>query len=76
MPRTGWAEMARYAVVCPSDVIAAALTDLVRPSITRILAAIHESRTLGLLRDTLLPMLISGELRVRDAERLVAGAAA
>lgn len=31
-----------------------------------------ESRTLATLRDTLLPKLISGELRVKDAERFVA----
>jgi len=30
-----------------------------------------ESRTLASLRDTLLPKLISGELRVPDAERIV-----
>jgi type I restriction enzyme S subunit len=30
-----------------------------------------ESVTLAALRDTLLPKLMSGELRVRDAERLV-----
>ncbi len=32
-----------------------------------------ESRTLAALRDTLLPKLISGELRVKDAERFVEG---
>jgi hypothetical protein len=30
-----------------------------------------ESRTLGKVRDTLLPKLMSGELRVKDAERFV-----
>ena len=30
----------------------------------------HESRTLAALRDTLLPKLISGEIRVNDAEKL------
>lgn len=30
-----------------------------------------ESRTLVALRDTLLPQLMSGKLRVRDAERIV-----
>jgi type I restriction enzyme S subunit len=35
------------------------------------LALIYESRTLAALRDTLLPKLISGELRVADAERIV-----
>src|SRR5262249_27720436 len=37
--------------------------------------ALHEeSRTLAALRDTLLPKLISGELRVRDAERIAEAA--
>ena len=31
----------------------------------------RESRTLAALRDTLLPKLISGELRIPDAERIV-----
>lgn len=34
-------------------------------------AAFAESRTLAALRDTLLPQLMSGKLRVRDAERIV-----
>ena len=32
---------------------------------------LHESRTLAALRDTLLPKLISGEVRVGDAARFV-----
>ena len=32
---------------------------------------VEESRTLAALRDTLLPKLISGELRVQDAERFI-----
>jgi len=47
---------------------------LVGPIFGRILTNLHESRTLAALRDTLLPKLISGELRVKDAERLVAAA--
>jgi type I restriction enzyme S subunit len=38
----------------------------------RVDAITRESRTLAALRDTLLPKLISGELRVKDAERFVA----
>jgi type I restriction enzyme S subunit len=34
----------------------------------------RESRSLAQLRDTLLPKLISGELRVADAERIVGAA--
>jgi type I restriction enzyme S subunit len=40
--------------------------------LARSLACRRESRTLAQLRDTLLPKLISGELRVKDAERFVA----
>jgi type I restriction enzyme S subunit len=39
----------------------------------RISAAIGESRTLAATRDALLPKLISGELRVGDAEGLLSG---
>jgi type I restriction enzyme S subunit len=35
---------------------------------------VEESATLAALRDLLLPKLLSGELRVRDAERAVAEA--
>jgi type I restriction enzyme S subunit len=34
----------------------------------------RESHTLAILRDTLIPKLISGELRIKDAERLAAAA--
>jgi type I restriction enzyme, S subunit len=37
----------------------------------RSMSARTESRTLAALRDTLLPQLMSGKLRVRDAERIV-----
>jgi type I restriction enzyme S subunit len=37
-------------------------------------SAVAESRTLAALRDTLLPKLISGQVRLRDAERIVEAA--
>jgi type I restriction enzyme S subunit len=73
MPRTNWTDMARYAVALPPERIAASFTELIRPVISRILSSIHQSRTLAMLRNTLLPKLISGEVRLRDAERLVGG---
>jgi type I restriction enzyme S subunit len=54
--------------------MARAFDVLVRPSVDRIIANVHESRTLAALRDALLPKLISGELRVKDAERFLANA--
>jgi type I restriction enzyme S subunit len=37
----------------------------------RVDAITRESRTLAALRDALLPKLISGELRVKDAEKFI-----
>jgi type I restriction enzyme S subunit len=74
MPRTSWGEMARYNVVLPPKAVANAFTNAVRPMTERIVASIHESRSLGALRDALLPKLISGEVRVKDAGGVIAGA--
>ena len=54
----------------PPYEFARAFDRLIELWITRILASCTESRTLAALRDALLPKLISGELRVKDAERL------
>lgn len=69
MPRTSWPEMARYAVVLPHDDVAAAFNQHVHAASEEIIAKIHESKSLAQLRDILLPKLISGELRVPDAEK-------
>jgi type I restriction enzyme S subunit len=65
--------MASYAVVIPPENVAKAFTSQIQPSIDHIVASIHESRTLATVRDTVLPKLITGELRVPDAERTVQG---
>jgi type I restriction enzyme, S subunit len=46
----------------------------VRPIRAQMESRLAESRTLAALRDTLLPNLISGELRVKDAERFMESA--
>jgi type I restriction enzyme S subunit len=63
MPRTSWSQMAIYPVAIPDESIAGAFTCYVRPGISRILESIRDSRILFILRDTLLPTLISGETR-------------
>ncbi len=63
MPRTSWNEMARYEVVLPPEPIAKSFDVYMQPPVGRILANIHESRTLVALREALLPKLISGDLR-------------
>ena len=68
MPRTSWTDMALYELVLPPEPVAAAFTEMVQPAIDRIITQIHESRGLVALRDTLLPKLVSGELRAKQIE--------
>ncbi len=56
----------------PPGEVAHSFNTLAEPWIARLLAACNQSRTLAALRDALLPKLITGELRVKDAERLTA----
>ncbi len=64
MPRTSWRMMSRYEMCRPSEPVLAAFQQIVSSMVEGIVANVHESRTLGLLRDTLLPRLVSGQLRV------------
>jgi type I restriction enzyme S subunit len=60
--------------VAPTLAVVRAFEELLAPMDSRIEILTLESRTLAALRDALLPKLISGELRVKDAERLAAQA--
>lgn len=61
-----------FPVVLPdSQVLWSKLDDLVTPLFDRIAANDLESRTLAATRDLLLPKLMSGEIRVKDAEKIV-----
>jgi type I restriction enzyme S subunit len=60
--------------VLPPKRVLTAFEDHAAPLFHRALRSAHESRTLAALGDTLLPKLISGELRVKDAERFVRAA--
>jgi type I restriction enzyme, S subunit len=55
----------------PSSPLLEAMDRVLSPIVKAIILRNLESRTLAALRDTLLPKLISGELRVPDAERIV-----
>lgn len=70
MPRTSWPEMSRYAVALPPEAIAVAFDQKIRPMSDKIISNIQESKALAQLRDTLLLKLMSGEVRIKDAERL------
>jgi type I restriction enzyme, S subunit len=64
MPRPTWGDIARFKAALPPTPVADAFTESIRPMIDRIIANIHESRTLTALRDALLPKLLSGTLRI------------
>jgi type I restriction enzyme S subunit len=61
------------AVGAPPSPIVAAFDRSADGLLARTLECRRESLTLAALHDALLPKLISGELRVKDAEGLVAG---
>ena len=71
MPRTNWSDISRFEIPLPPASLAAEFTDQSRPLVEKIIANIHESRTLATLRDTLLPKLLSGELSVAAAAKRV-----
>ena len=57
-----------------SDALMKAADAIFAPLFSQIVANCLESRTLAALRDLLLPKLLSGEMRVREAEQVVTGA--
>jgi type I restriction enzyme S subunit len=63
--------LAGIPVVRPPDSVLDAFSSLAAPLRLREQACQGESRALAALRDTLLPKLISGELRVEDAEKFI-----
>src|SRR5439155_6651675 len=66
--------LAGVSLASPSAGLIEAFESHIRPTMERIRASLLGSRTLAGLRDTLLPKLISGELPVKDAERITSAA--
>ena len=71
MPRTSWGRMERYGLCLPSGSVLEAFNSCVEPLLDRIVSNIQESRALAATRDFLLPKLMSGEVRVKEAEKYV-----
>lgn len=67
MPRTNWADLGKFRVALPPENTAEAFDDVVRTLISRIHTNILTADTLGRVRDSLVPRLISGRLRLSDA---------
>ena len=68
--------LGRYLVIVPSEKVAMAFNDVISPLQQKITENHRQAQTLANLRDTLLPRLITGQLRLPDAEAMVAEAQA
>jgi type I restriction enzyme S subunit len=73
---TGQTELSRARLgalpcVVPPEDLQDIFGRLVEPLYSRLAVNEYEAETLAALRDALLPKLISGEIRVKDAERIV-----
>ena len=65
--------VAAYILAVPPSPVAEAFGDLVQPWFERAMCLGRQSRSLATLRDTLLPKLLSAELRVEDARGFLTG---
>ena len=73
MPRASAKDMLKYHIAIPSEPILESFDAQLNPLWKKGMEAVWASSSLTKLRDTLLPKLLSGELRIPDAEKLVAG---
>ncbi|GBF59254.1 hypothetical protein PbB2_02946 [Candidatus Phycosocius bacilliformis] len=70
IPGLNSTQVRSLSVIIPSDGLAKRLDRILEPFVTRVLANCNEARTLATTRDFLLPKLMSGEVRVKDAEAM------
>jgi type I restriction enzyme S subunit len=60
------------AVLTPPSAVGEAFEQIAGPLLQRVLECRRESRALASLRDTLLPKLMSAEIRIKDPEKFIA----
>jgi len=64
MPRANWNDLSQYKITIPPREIMETFTNIISPMVMMIIGNIHHSRTLGSMRDSLLPKLMLGRIRV------------
>lgn len=69
----GKGDIDEFRIVIPRDNVAREFEKLCQPNFDQIVLTKQQSSKLAQLRDTLLPKLISGELRIADAEDFLKG---
>ncbi|HYG65931.1 MAG TPA: restriction endonuclease subunit S [Thermoanaerobaculia bacterium] len=67
----GKADIDTFRLRLPPQKILQTFGELTEPMLDKIILNRQESRTLAALRDTLLPKLLSGEIRIKQAEKMV-----
>jgi type I restriction enzyme S subunit len=70
-PKLSQGRMNSMPFIFAGDRVCHAFAEVVEPLFAQVRTITDESRTLAALRDALLPKLISGEIRVKDAERFL-----
>jgi type I restriction enzyme, S subunit len=68
MPRVNWKDLEAYPIAVPPASVAKRYGAIIYPLFQRMNANIHAARTLADIRDILLPRLISGQLRLPEAQ--------
>ncbi len=64
----------RFSILLPASPIIMRFNTVAQPLLDEIVANKQQTRTLVATRDSLLPKLMSGAIRVADAEKLAAAA--
>ena len=68
-------ELSKFPLIIPPQQLLDAFIGFVNPMRQKVVYNVRESQTLVTIRDALLPKLISSELRVKDAEKVLEGVA-
>ncbi len=75
IPYIKWDALSIFQIILPTEDLIKKYNDFTTPMIHQIKMNSKQSRTLASIRDALLPKLLSGEIKVKDAERFVEASA-
>ena len=65
-----WPDLMRQKICVPNMMLDDRFSEIVTPLLLKMWCCMEENNPLGSIRDSLLPRLISGELKVKDAEKI------
>ncbi len=71
MPRTSWNQMCEFLLPIPQLPLVQIFGEIVSPMMDKIRINSEQSISLSSVRDALLPKLISGQLKIPDAEKML-----